>query len=283
MNNVVSFSGGRTSAYLVHLMEQKRKAGEIDNVHYVFMDTGAEHPKTYEFIRNCVKHFDIDLVCLRALVNQEKGIGVTYREVSLDECKPDLQPWRDFTKKYGVPYVHGAFCTSRMKTDPYDKWCKEKFGKGNYQSWLGIRIDEGRRIRERENIRYLAEISLMDKAGIIGWWSEQSFDLGLDEWLGNCVFCLKKGANKIALAARAEPEMAKQFDDMLCSPDVRIMSSRPTSNNAIYRNWMTMPQIIESFEPFSDDEIRGRMRGSSGACAESCEVFGCQGDLFDNQ
>lgn len=29
---IVSFSGGRTSAYLVHLMEQRRLAGE--DVHY---------------------------------------------------------------------------------------------------------------------------------------------------------------------------------------------------------------------------------------------------------
>ncbi|WP_149017487.1 phosphoadenosine phosphosulfate reductase family protein, partial [Escherichia coli] len=62
MINVVSFSGGRTSAYLLWLMEQKRQAGE--DVHYVFMDTGAEHPKTYEFIRNIVSNWKIDLHCL---------------------------------------------------------------------------------------------------------------------------------------------------------------------------------------------------------------------------
>ncbi len=37
VTHVVSFSGGRTSAYLVHLMEQRRRAGE--DVRYVFMDT----------------------------------------------------------------------------------------------------------------------------------------------------------------------------------------------------------------------------------------------------
>ncbi|EQC0334612.1 phosphoadenosine phosphosulfate reductase family protein, partial [Escherichia coli] len=38
ITHVVSFSGGRTSAYLVHLMEEQRKAG--NNVCYIFMDTG---------------------------------------------------------------------------------------------------------------------------------------------------------------------------------------------------------------------------------------------------
>jgi hypothetical protein len=262
-------------------MEQRRKEGLIDNVYYVFMDTGAEHPKTYEFIRKCVEHFGIELTCLRALVNPEKGVGVTYQEVSLADCKPDLQPWKDCTAKYGVPYVHGAFCTGRMKTDPYDKWCKDKFGKGNYISWLGIRFDEPRRLKERDGIKYLAEISTMDKNSIIGWWKEQPFDLELSEWLGNCVFCLKKGTNKIALAQREEPEMAKEFHELLSSDNVRTLGERPAGNAAIYRNWMTLPAIVEAFEPFSDDEIKGRMRGNTSACAESCEVFGCQGDLFD--
>ncbi len=39
MHQVVSFSGGRTSAYLVHLMEAQRKAGA--SVHFIFMDTGT--------------------------------------------------------------------------------------------------------------------------------------------------------------------------------------------------------------------------------------------------
>jgi 3'-phosphoadenosine 5'-phosphosulfate sulfotransferase (PAPS reductase)/FAD synthetase len=59
MKHIVSFSGGRTSAYLVHLMEQKRKKENIE-VEYVFMDTGAEHPNTYEFIKKCVEYFDIE-------------------------------------------------------------------------------------------------------------------------------------------------------------------------------------------------------------------------------
>lgn len=39
MHQVVSFSGGRTSAYLVHLMEAQRKAGA--SVHFIFMDNAV--------------------------------------------------------------------------------------------------------------------------------------------------------------------------------------------------------------------------------------------------
>ena len=280
MNNVVSFSGGRTSAYLVHLMEQKRKSGEIDNVHYVFMDTGAEHPKTYEFIRKCVDHFGIDLTCLRVDVNQTLGEANSYTQIGLNECKPDLQCWRDISKKYGTPYVHGAFCTLMMKTNPYRQYCDQTFGKKNYTNWLGIRIDEGGRLKEKPFTRYLAEISAMDKLDIIGWWKEQPFDLEIDEWLGNCVFCMKKGTNKIELARRAEPRMAISFNNMLKNPDNRI-TDKKAPNEYIFRNTMSLETIEKAYEDLTTEQLMSGLRGSSGACSESCEVFGCQGDLFD--
>lgn len=49
MHQVVSFSGGRTSAYLVHLMEAQRKAGA--SVHFIFMDTKTAVLVAREFDR----------------------------------------------------------------------------------------------------------------------------------------------------------------------------------------------------------------------------------------
>jgi 3'-phosphoadenosine 5'-phosphosulfate sulfotransferase (PAPS reductase)/FAD synthetase len=47
------------------------------------MDTGAEHPKTYEFIRQVVKHFEIDLVCIRSVMTTEVGVGAKFKEISI--------------------------------------------------------------------------------------------------------------------------------------------------------------------------------------------------------
>ena len=102
--HVVSFSGGRTSGRLVYLMEQRRVSEGLD-VRYIFTDTGAEHPKTYEFIRNVVKHWGIELICLRLVVNPELGKGNSYKVVTVDEIGPDLQPFRDACAKYGTPYM----------------------------------------------------------------------------------------------------------------------------------------------------------------------------------
>ena len=280
--NIVSFSGGRTSAYLVNLMEKKIKTGEIDNVHYVFMDTGAEHPKTYDFIRNCVSHFGIDLICLRALMSKEAGVGVSYKKVSLDEIGNDLQPWRDMLACYSTPYIKGPMCTDRMKTTPYRKYCNDTYGKNNYDTWLGIRIDEGQRLKPRKGYRYLAEISPMDKVDVKGWWKTQPFDLGIDEWLGNCVFCIKKGNNKIALAAKDEPELANAFQEMLETSPIRIIESREDAPLIMYRGRNTFKSVVNSFAEFTKDNIIAQFRGGSG-CTDSCEVFGCQIDMFESK
>jgi hypothetical protein len=270
-------------------MEEKRKSGEIGKVHYMFMDTGAEHPKTYEFIKKCVDYFDIDLTCIRADVKLDgygRGFGTTYKVVSLDECKHDLKPWYDYTKKYGIPNVSTPKCTGEMKTRPHDKYCNKVFGKNNYVTWLGIRADEQRRIKDAKNIRYLAEISDMGKEDIIDWWSDMPFDLEIPEWLGNCVFCIKKGANKIALAQRDEPELAVLWQDLITRDGCHVTPAKAkldVPQDAAYRNWQTFSGIEEAFKDFSRDEIIGGMRSSAGGCTESCEVFGCQVDFIDDE
>ena len=48
------------------------------------------------------------------------------------------------------------------------------------------------------------------------------FDLKIKEHLGNCVLH-KKGINKIALAAKDEPQLADKFIKMINMDDVRIV------------------------------------------------------------
>ena len=151
MKKVVSFSGGRTSAYLCKVMIDKFGR---ENVDFVYMDTGAEHPKTYEFIRNVNKHFDLNLTCLRGDFSMPLGKGVGYNIVSIDDIGTDLAPFKGMMSKYGVPYIGGAFCTDRMKLKPYKKYCDDTYGPKNYETWLGIRSDEPKRYLGEKVVKY---------------------------------------------------------------------------------------------------------------------------------
>lgn len=265
MKNVVSFSGGRTSAYMVHLIR------DMDpDAHFIYMDTGAEHPKTYEFIRNIAKHWKLKLTCLRVIPNPEMSKASTYEELSVEDIGPDLEPWKRMLRKYGHPYVGGAFCTDRMKTVPFTKYCEEHFGKGNYMTWLGIRADEPKRLRPREGFGYLANISNFDKQDVLDWWEEQPFDLGIQEHLGNCVFCIKKSLQKVSLAAKDEPVLAQEFITMLDENDVK-------DDKVMYRSNNTLSQVIALFADTERSELASRMRSmrqyDTGSCSESCEAF----------
>jgi hypothetical protein len=289
---------------MVYLIEQMRKSGEWQgNVEYIFMDTGAEHPKTYEFIKKCVEYFGIQLTCLRGDFNQPLGTGHTYKVVQLSECEHDMTdgPFAQLLKKYGAPTVMSAWCTSRMKEEVYGKCCNDKYGKDNFVTWLGIRADEPRRLKigKRSDLRYLAEISDFEKDDILDFWSGMPFDLEIQEHLGNCVFCIKKSVNKLALAARDEPELAAQWigaiengSDRLNQPiekqtDGLFVETYTQSipKGVMYRGSNTMESIIAKFELHSRDEIydsiRSMKRKESGGCTESCEAFAAdQQELF---
>ena len=140
---VVSDSGGRSSKFLAKFMLDKYGK---DNVDFVFMDTGEEHEETYKFIRSCNKAFGLDLTCLRGDFSLPIGAGVGYRVVSIDDIKPDSKPFEEMMAKYGVPYIGGMFCTDRMKLKPYKKYCDKTYGKNNYETWLGVRYDEPKRL-----------------------------------------------------------------------------------------------------------------------------------------
>ena len=247
-----------------------------ENVDFIFMDTGAEHPKTYDFIKNVNKEFNLSLVCLRLKINQELGKGNGYSIVNIDEIGSDLKPFKDMLSKYGVPYIGGMFCTDRMKLVPYKKYCDDTYGKKNYETWLGIRADEKRRLAKKPSIRYMAEISDFEKQDVLDWWSEQDFDLGINEWLGNCVFCPKKSNLKLAASQRDESEQYLQWLDMLHSDSVRI-DERTGRRFKMYRGKQSLENLIATFDGSTEAEIKTRIRGGkmidTNSCSESCEVF----------
>ncbi|MFK7336369.1 phosphoadenosine phosphosulfate reductase domain-containing protein [Acinetobacter baumannii] len=287
MKKVISFSGGRTSAYLVHLFKSDPDA------HFVFMDTGAEHPATYQFIKDIVKHWGIDLVCLRTVVNPEMGKGCGYKVVGIDDLKQDLKPWEEMLSKYGAPAYDIPYCTARMKTEPFEKYCNDTFGKKQFERWIGIRFDEPKRLpvevleklnlpiharaaHQKSGFRYLAEICDLEKDQILDWWEAQPFDLAITEHLGNCVFCIKKHLNKVALAAKDEPEMAVKWIGLTEGPTVRT-EGRKHKHKRMYRERLHMSDVVEAFKDHNRDELYKALRSSkryeSGSCSESCEAI----------
>ena len=167
-----------------------------------------------------------------------------------------------------------------------------------------MRIDEQKRLKHLDDpqidfidiekpknkidIRYLAEISDFEKQDVWHWWEDMPFDLGIPEPLGNCVFCIKKGINKLAYASKAEPEMAAEFIKIIEDDTVRE-PVRDFDKRIMYRGNHSLRSIILAYKDYEIEEIEKTilsMRAlDSGSCSESCEAFSNESnnhDLFSN-
>ncbi|ENZ0708452.1 hypothetical protein ACGB6O_000779 [Vibrio parahaemolyticus] len=157
--HVASVSGGRTSMgpLLTTLID---KFGR-ENVDAVFCDTGCEDVDTYRFVRDCSKHFGIDITCIRLVMPKKKGHGCQYQVISIDEIGQDHYAWKQLTSKYGNPYMPGGkFCTQQMKGNIFRKYCAEKYGKDNFFTWIGYRFEEGNRIWGEEASNALGKLGM---------------------------------------------------------------------------------------------------------------------------
>lgn len=157
MIHVVSLSGGETSTgpLPVAVMDEFGK----ENCAFIFCDTGAEHDDTYRFIRDAKKSLGIEIICLKAVMPE--GKGVTWMEVSTDEIGRDYFAWNQITSRYGNPYMPGGkFCTQQMKGEVFKRYCDNKFGIGSYYTWIGYRHEEGNRIWGKDASLVLGKFGL---------------------------------------------------------------------------------------------------------------------------
>lgn len=159
MKHVASLSGGRTSTgplphYLI------KEFGK-ENVDLIFMDTGAEHPDTYRFVRDTERELDVKITCLKLVMPSEHGKGAQYKVCTTSEIGGDYFGWKQLTSKYGNPFMPGGkFCTDQMKTQPFNKYCNDTYGKGNYYTWLGYRFEEGNRIWGKDASNALGKVGM---------------------------------------------------------------------------------------------------------------------------
>ena len=110
------------------------------------------------------------------------------------------------------------------------------------------------------------------------------FDLEIEEWNGNCLFCPKKSNLKLAAAQRDNPEFYHEYLTVLYSDSVRV-DEKTGHWSKMYRGKQSLESLIGMFDGSTGDEIKSRIRGSkmtgTGSCSESCEVFVCESNQVE--
>lgn len=85
-----------------------------------------------------------------------------------------------------------------------------------------------------------------------------------------------KHLNKVALAAKDEPEQAVKWIAVTEGENVRS-EGRKYNHHRMYRTRLHLSDVIEAFKNHDRDELYNALRSSkryeTGSCTESCEAI----------
>lgn len=146
---VISFSGGRTSAYMLYKVLEAHGGKLPDHVVVAFSNTGKEMPQTLDFVDRCSKEWDVPIVWLEFIKEKKPRIVVDYESASRKG-----EPFHNLiSQKKFIPNDRIRACTEQLKVVPINKYM-ESLGHDPFLTVVGIRADEQRRVakqRAKEN------------------------------------------------------------------------------------------------------------------------------------
>lgn len=256
----ISFSGGRTSAYMLWKVLQSNN-GLPDEAIVCFANTGKEEEATLQFVRDCEVNWNVKIHWVEYR-NNEQG----FEEVSFDTASRNGEPFEQLIlKKKYLPNPVTRFCTVEMKIRAIHKFLKNKGWKHNENmDWVGIRADEPRRAAKIARERTPLVTAGITAKDVGKFWSEQSFDLGLlnvngKTLHGNCDLCFLKGAGQTLSLIAEKPDRAiwwarmetlVQTSDKTFGDGDRFRKDRPS-----YKEMMNYAQQQTDFFGMDEETI----------------------------
>jgi len=273
---LISFSGGRTSAY----MASKLIADYSDKYEMVavFANTGCEHEKTLEFVLEASQAFGIKTVWVEAVINEGRN-GTGHKIVDFESASRDGEPFKAMCAKYGLPNQSYPHCTRELKLQPIDSYLKSVGVEDCYRA-VGIRTDEARRrakTSDKKKVVYpLLDWFPTDKDDIDLFWDEQDFDLELPPRLGNCVWCWKKSdikhyANILENADNYAVPLSLDRSYSKCGNGSDI---RDKGDRVMFRGHRNTHKMIKGAAEF---ELKALLKSpsvnNSSGCTEACEAY----------
>lgn len=222
---LISFSGGRTSGYMLwHILDAH--GGTLpDDVHVCFANTGKEREETLRFVHECATRWGVRVRWLEWR-SRLKSVPVSERfeEVGFNSAARRGEPFKALiASKKAVPNAVQRWCTSHLKWQV----CCDFMDFQGHEAWknvIGLRRDEQRRVLKKcaDNVEkdYIwkhvmpLDTARVRKADVAQFWSEQDFDLGINSWEGNCTKCMLKARALLIWDIRRDIEDAYDWAAM---------------------------------------------------------------------
>ena len=206
----ISFSGGRTSAYMLWRVLQSNGGKLPDGAVVCFANTGKESPETLQFVHDCSTHWGVPIVWLEFV---SRSGDEKYRIVDFASASRNGEPFDALiAEKKFLPNVVMRFCTEELKVKPIKAYTQLE----DDETMIGVRADESHRL-PKMRIRGLQVPLAVDGIGketVREFWKSQPFDLDLIEVNGvtpdgNCDNCFLKPLGVIVKNAQRNPQGIK--------------------------------------------------------------------------
>lgn len=217
---LISFSGGRTSAFMLHEILRAHDGKLPDDVVVAFANTGKEREETLRFVHECGSRWGVKVHWLEWRREQP-----SFEEVGFNSASRDGEPFKALIDwKQRLPNSFERWCTEFLKVKTLFAFARSiGMRDGAYSEVVGLRNDEGGRIlKALENANFMKKKGVQIprvpprrmafplakakavKMNVMQFWLgpagrfpsddlPQGFDLGLADHDGNCDFCFLKG------------------------------------------------------------------------------------------
>jgi 3'-phosphoadenosine 5'-phosphosulfate sulfotransferase (PAPS reductase)/FAD synthetase len=212
-NVQISFSGGRTSAYMLHqILEANGDLPERCKV--IFANTGREMPETLDFVQECSLRWSVPIIWLE--YKKDKN-GVGFNVVNHNSASRNGEPFENMIfHRRMLPNLFQRFCTSELKVLTIRRYLVS-CGWKKWNTAVGIRADEAHRAKENNDskmtVYYPLNKTMIGISDVTEFWKKQKldfdFDLNITKGFGNCDGCFLKSEQTIANLWRMYPDRAK--------------------------------------------------------------------------
>lgn len=235
----ISFSGGRTSAYMLWRVLQSNDGLPPDAV-ACFANTGKEEEATLRFVQQCSDEWGVPITWVEYVPHEETR--QRFRVVNFETASRNGEPLEAVIRgKQYLPNPVTRFCTVETKIRTMANHLLsigmvESQAEGERVSMIGIRADEPLRAAKiADKWRVPLYLAGVDVHEVGEFWSRQPFNLELPTYngrtlAGNCDLCFLKPANQIFTLIQEKPERAIWWAKM----EALALASKPSG--AVFRS-----------------------------------------------
>lgn len=243
-NVQIAFSGGRTSAYMLHQILEANGGLPEPRVQITFQNTGREMPATLDFVAEVGQRWGVAITWL-----EYRPTAPFYEIIGRQGAAENGEPFEALIRRRRfLPNQKSRFCTTELKVRTAKRWLCS-LGWKRWTNCVGLRADEPERLaglpqswepagewvavegkkrpvwegEPRAKDRWIVWTPLADagvsKHDVALFWRRQPFDLRLPNVrgktvLGNCDGCFLKSEAHVAMLARDYPERHAWWERM---------------------------------------------------------------------